>query len=92
MISEEGYQMTTQVLLRIDEALRDRLAAAAERRGKSVQAILTGLAEEFLAADESDGAKRVAATKAWLADAASDPYFTETTVEQRDAVRDEAWS
>jgi hypothetical protein len=51
-----------------------------------------GLAEEFLAADESDGAKRVAATKAWLTAAASDPYFTETTVEQRDAVRDEAWS
>ena len=84
--------MATQVLLRIDEALRDRLAAAAERRGKSIQAILTGLAEEFLASDDSDGAERVAATKAWLTAAASDPYFTETTVEQRDSVRDEAWS
>jgi predicted transcriptional regulator len=84
--------MTAQVLLRLDEALRDRLTAAANRRGKSVQAILTELAEEFLAADEFDGAKRVAATKAWLTAAASDPYFTETTVEQRDAVRDEAWS
>jgi hypothetical protein len=83
--------MTAQVLLRIDEALRDRLAAAAERRGKSVQAILTGLAEEFLAAEESDGAKRVAATRAWLRAAVSDPYFTETTVEQRDSARDAAW-
>ena len=65
--------------------------AAAERRGKSVQAILTGLAE-VLAADESDGAKRVAAIRAGLCAAAPDPYFTETTVEQRDAARDEAWS
>jgi hypothetical protein len=83
--------MTAQVLLRMDEVLRDRLAAAAERRGKSVQAILTELAEGFLAAEESEGAKRVATTRAWLSAATADPYFAETTVAERDADRDEAW-
>jgi predicted transcriptional regulator len=83
--------MSSQVLLRLDDALKQRLSAAADRRGKSVQAILLGLAEQFLASEESNGVQRAADTRSWLSDIASDGYFAETTVEERDLARDDAW-
>ncbi len=83
--------MASQVLVRMDDVLRDRLAAAAQRRGGSVQSILVALAEEFLATEESAAAKRVAAVEAWLNEAALDPYYSTTHVEERDTTRAKAW-
>jgi predicted transcriptional regulator len=54
------------VMIRVPDAVRDRLAVLAEARGTSIRALIQEFAESTLTPEER--AERVEATKAYLAE------------------------